>query len=94
MKDVLNLVRYSRVDSCVNVFETTTPFLEFSIEFQSNDLTYHQKYSKRQEILYGLIKYLHDVEGLGYRKISQSLNRWGIPTQRVRNGFRNQFIQF
>jgi len=33
-------------------------------------------------MIYQLIKYLHDVEGLGYRKISQKLNSWGIPTHR------------
>ena len=69
---------YCGVDSYVNVFETTTLFLEFSIEFESNDLTYHQPYSKKQQITYDLIKHLHEVEGLGYRRISQSLNRWGI----------------
>ena len=64
------------------LFETTTPFLVFSIEIQSNDLSYHQKYSKRQEIVYQLIRYLHETEDLGYRKISQKLNSWGIKTQR------------
>ena len=61
-------------------FEGTIPFLEFSIEIESNNLTHHQKYTKRQELVYELIKYLHEEEGLGYRRISQSLNRWGIPT--------------
>ena len=42
---------HSGIDSYVNVFETTTPFLEFSIEFQSNDSTQHQKYTKRQELM-------------------------------------------
>ena len=68
------------------VLETTTPFLIFSIEIQSNDLSYHQEYSKRQEIVYRLIKHLH-IEGLGYRKISQRLNSWGIKTQRGKQWF-------
>ena len=33
-------------------------------------------------MVYLLIKYLHEEEGLGYRKISQKLNSWGIKTQR------------
>ena len=33
-------------------------------------------------MVYLLIKYLHEKEGLGYRKISQKLNSWGIKTQR------------
>ena len=69
------------------VFETTTPFLEFSVEIQSNDLSYHQTYSKRQEIVYQLIKHLHEKEGLGYRKISLKLNSWGIKTQRGKQWF-------
>ena len=41
-----NLLSDCGVDSYVNVFETTTLFLEFSIEFESNDLTYHQDTNK------------------------------------------------
>ena len=69
------------------VFETTTPFLVFSIEIQSNDLSYHQEYSKRQEIVYQLIKHLHEKEELGYRKISQKLDSWGVKTQRGKQWF-------
>jgi len=64
------------------VLQGTIPHLEFTIEVQSNNLTHHQKYSKKQQIIYKLIKYLHDMEGLGYRKMSQKLNSWGIPTHR------------
>ena len=71
----------------VTVLEGIVPHLEFSIEFQSNDLTYEQHYSKKQEITYQLIKHLHDVEGLGYRRISQKLNSWGIPTVRGNKWF-------
>jgi hypothetical protein len=65
-----------------NSFYSTTTFLTFTVEIHSNNLTHHQKYSKKQQMIYQLIKYLHDVEGLGYRKISQKLNSWGIPTHR------------
>ena len=33
-------------------------------------------------MVYQLIKHLHEKEGLGYRKISQKLNSWGIKPQR------------
>ena len=56
------------------LYETAIPCLEFSIEFQSNKLTYHKEYTKRQQIIYVLIKDLHDEEGGGFRKISQWLN--------------------
>ena len=38
-------------------------------------------------MVYLLIKYLHEKEGLGYRKISQKLNSWGIKTQRGKEWF-------
>ena len=70
-----------------NSFYSTTTFLTFTVEIHSNNLTHHQKYSKKQQIIYKLIKYLHDMEGLGYRKISQKLNSWGIPTHRGKKWF-------
>ena len=67
--------------------EGTIPHLEFTIELQSNNLTYHQSYSKKQEITYKLIKHLYEVEGLGYRRICKKLNSWGIKTQRGKQWF-------
>lgn len=63
-------------------FENTIPYLEFEIELESNNLTFERKYSKRQLSVYQLIKYLHEEKGLGYRKISNKLNSWGIKTER------------
>ena len=59
----------------------TVPFLEFSIEFQSNNLTYQPEYTKRQHRIHDLIIRLNR-RGFGYRKISQKLNKWGIRTKR------------
>ena len=67
-------------------FTTTTPFLEFSIQFQSNNLIYDKGYSKRQQVIYSLILLLRQ-EGLGYRKISYKLNQWGIKTHRGKKWF-------
>ena len=61
--------------------------LEFSITLSSNDLVPELQYSKKQEILYNLIVYLQEVEGLGYRKISYKLNEWGIKTVRGKKWF-------
>ena len=58
------------------------PELRFTLTLQSNNLIPDQKYSLKQEVMYRFIKYLHDVEDLGYRKISKKLNQWGIKTQR------------
>ena len=66
--------------------------LEFSMEFQSNQLIYQKEYTKRQQIIYVLIKHLHDKEGLGYRKISQWLNKSGIKTHRGKKWFNSSVI--
>jgi hypothetical protein len=71
----LNLISHSRV-----IEEGVV--LEFTIETQSNNLTYHKPYSKRQQITYKLIKHLHDVEGWGYRVIARKMNSWGVKTHR------------
>ena len=68
------------------LFSTTTPFLEFSIQFQSNNLIYDKGYNKRQQVIYSLILLLRQ-EGLGYRKISRKLNQWGIKTHRGHKWF-------
>ena len=68
------------------LFSTTTPFIEFNIQFQSNSLIYDKGYSKRQQVIYSLILLLRE-EGLGYRKISYKLNDWGIKTHRGKKWF-------
>ena len=73
-------------------FETAIPCLEFSIEFQSNKLIYQKEYTKRQQIIYVLIKHLHDIEGWSYRKISQWLNQSGIKTHRGKKWFNSSVI--
>jgi hypothetical protein len=53
---------------------------------------YHKEYTKRQQIVYVLIKHLHDIEGWGYRKISKWLNQSGIKTHRVKNWLSSSVI--
>ena len=74
------------------LYETAIPCLEFSIEFQSNKLIYQKEHTKRQQIIYVLIKHLHDIEGWGYRKISKWLNQSGIKTLRGKNWFSSSVI--
>ena len=38
-------------------------------------------------MVYQIIKYLNEKEGLGYRKISHKLNSWGIKTPRGKKWF-------
>lgn len=71
---------------CTCSLETDT-FLTFTVEIHSNNLTHLKKYTKKQEILYSLIKYLHDEKGLGYRNISYKLNSWNITTIRGNKWF-------
>ncbi len=70
----------------VTVLEGTVPHLEFSIQFQSNNLIYDKGYNKRQQVIYSLIQLLRE-EGLGYRKISYKLNDWGVKTHRGKEWF-------
>ena len=67
--------------------EGTIPHLEFSIEIQSNNLTYQgNPYTKYQQFLYILIKCLHD-KGYGYRRIAHKLNNWNVKTTRGKTWF-------
>jgi len=72
--------------------ENVIPCLEFTMEFQSNQLIYQKEYTKRQQIIYVLIQHLHDIEGWGYRKISQWLNQSGIKTHRGKKWFSSSVI--
>ena len=72
--------------------EKVIPCLEFSIEFQSNQLIYQKEYTKRQQIIYLLIHHLHEREGWGYQKISNWLNQSGIKTLRGKNWFSSSVI--
>ena len=76
----------------VHLIDSIIPCLKFSIEFQSNNLIYHKEYTKRQQIIYVLIKHLHDEEGFGFRKISQWLNKSGIKTHRGKKWFNSSVI--
>ena len=67
--------------------EGTVPHLEFSIEIQSNNLTYQgNPYTAYQQYLYTLIKCLHD-KGYGYRRIAHKLNKWNVKTTRGNTWF-------
>ena len=67
--------------------EGTVPHLEFSLEIQSNSLTYQgNPYTKYQQFLYTLIKCLHD-KGYGYRRIAHKLNKWNVKTTRGNTWF-------
>ena len=65
----------------------TIPFLVFSLEISSNNLTYQgNPYTKYQQFLYTLIRTLYD-RGNGYRKIAKKLNKWGVKTTRGNTWF-------
>ena len=91
-KNHSNLISSSGLFPYGTLYKTVIPCLEFSIEFQSNKLIYHKEYTKRQQVVYVLIKHLHDIEGWGYRKISQWLNQSGIKTHRGKNWFSSSVI--
>ena len=81
----LNRLRWSNF-VCSNS-TSAIPHLEFSIEIQSNNLTYQgNPYTKYQQFLYTLIKCLHD-KGYGYRRIAHKLNKWNVKTTRGNTWF-------
>ena len=73
---------------CTSSLETNT-YLTFSVVIHTNNLTTHKEYTKKQEMVYQLIRYLHEEKGMGYRKISYWLNRSGIKTNRGCKWFNN-----
>ena len=87
-----NSLNSDRMNLDCTLQENVIPCLEFSIEFQSNQLIYQKEYTKRQQIIYLLIHHLHDREGWGYQKISQWLNQSGIKTLRGKNWFTSSVI--
>ena len=67
------------------------PHLQFTLEIQSNSLTYQgNTYTKYQQFLYDLCKQLHD-KGYGYRRIAKMFNKWELQTPRG-NTFSNGSI--
>ena len=65
-----------------SVLSGSIPYLCFTTIVQCNDLTYLKEYSVRQNIIYKLIRHLHEKEGMGYRRISAWMNRSGILSER------------
>ena len=77
---IKNSINSDRMNLYCTLQEKIIPCLEFTMEFQSNQLIYQKEYTKQQQIIYVLIQHLHDREGWGYRKISQWLNQSSILT--------------
>ena len=91
-ENFFNTTRLRLNDLVCSPLEGTIPCLEFTMEFQSNQLIYQKEYTKRQQIIYVLIQHLHDEEGFGYRKISKWLNQSGIKTHTGKNWFSSSVI--
>ena len=73
-------------------YESVIPQLEFTMEFQSNQLVYQKEYTKRQQIIYLLISHLHETEEWDYQKISNWLNKGSILTHTRKKWFSSSFI--
>jgi hypothetical protein len=88
----LNLLDSDRMNLYCTLQEKVIPCLEFTMEFQSNQLIYQKEYTKRQQIIYLLISHLHDREGWGYQKISNWLNQSSILSHRGKKWFSSSVI--
>ena len=87
-----NLFHRDGMNLCCTLEENVIPCLEFTMEFQSNQLIYQKEYTKREQIIYVLISHFHDREGWSYRKISQWLNKSTILTHTGKNWFSSSVI--
>ena len=58
--------------------------LEFTLHFRTNNLIPLKELTKRQITIHKLIQFMHK-EGMGYRRISDFLNRSGIKTHTGKN---------
>ena len=76
------------------LYESVIPCLEFSIEFQSNKLIYQKEYTKRQQIIYVLIKHLHDEEGFVIERYHNDWIRVELRPIEARNGSIPPLSQF
>ena len=57
--------------------------LTFTLHYRNNNLIFEQnRVTKRQEITYKFISYLHYDLGWSYRKITKKMNGWGIKTHK------------
>ncbi len=70
----------NRLNLVAHQITSANAFIEFLIQFQSNQLIYDKGYNIRQQMIYSLILLLRD-EGMGNRKISYKLNGWRINTK-------------
>ena len=82
----------SRLNLKVHQKPEIIPHLEFTMEFQSNQLIYQKEYTKRQQIIYLLISHLHETEDWGYQKISNWLNKSSILTHTRKKWFSSSVI--
>ena len=69
--------------STYNLTNKYITYVCFTVTHRTNSLVHYQneKYSEEQEHTHNLIKSLHE-SGLGYRKISQILNKKNIKTSK------------
>jgi len=66
--------------------------LKFELDIRTSKLTKTSHYNSYQHKLYRLIKYLKEVKGIGYRRISHILFDKGYRSIRTNSILRNNYI--
>ena len=64
----------------------------FTISITTSKLTKTSHYNKKQQKIYDTIKYLKEVEGLGYRRISHRLKELGIKSSRSNKELKFNYV--
>ena len=64
----------------------------FNLTLLTSKLTKTSHYTKKQKEIYDTIKYLKEVEGLGYRRISHRLKELGIKSSRSNKELKFNYV--
>ena len=64
----------------------------FNLTLLTSKLTKTSHYNKKQQKIYDTIKYLKEVEGLGYRRISHRLKELGIKSSRSNKELKFNYV--
>ena len=67
---------------------------KFTLSFKTSTLTKTSHYIPYQQKLFEEVKRIKEIEGLGYRKISNCFNEWDIKTSRGSEFKRNYVFNF
>ena len=88
--DFVSTTKFSPKNSIDNNVESI--LLKFELDIRTSKLTKTSHYNSYQHKLYRLIKYLKEVKGIGYRRISHILFDKGYRSVRTNSVLKNNYV--